>query len=169
MAPIHILQSYSPKTHFILSHLLRLGFPNGPFPFIQNSVHTLHHQHECYVSHPSYPINMIILTISGEKYKLWSSSIYSFLYPTVTSCFFGQIFSLGARSQTETKLQTYIKQNIKLWLCIFNLCILHKRLEDKISEFHGTKYSMNLSALNLNMNAISTCYCRNQMYDLCYT
>jgi hypothetical protein len=34
---------------------------------------------------PSHPLDLIILTISDQKYKLWSSSLCNFLHCLVTS------------------------------------------------------------------------------------
>jgi hypothetical protein len=41
--------------------------------------------HSCYTSCPSTILDLIILIILSEHYKLWSSSLCSFLQPPVTS------------------------------------------------------------------------------------
>jgi hypothetical protein len=75
-----------------LSSHLRLGLPSGLFPSgfsHENPVHPspLHH--------PSYmPAHLILLdfitrTIVDEKYRSWSSSLWSFLYTPVTSSLLG--------------------------------------------------------------------------------
>jgi hypothetical protein len=67
---------------------------------------------------------MIILTILGEEYKLWSSLLCSFLQPPVTSSLFGPNILSASFSQTpsvyfpplmsETKFYTHTKSETKL-------------------------------------------------------
>jgi hypothetical protein len=72
------------STHLCLC-LLNGFFPSG-FPTNPIWIPLLH---LCYMSCPSYSSDLIILLILGEENKLWSSSLCSFLQPTVTSSLFG--------------------------------------------------------------------------------
>jgi hypothetical protein len=51
---------------------------------------------------PCHPPWLITLSTFGEKYKLWSSSFWSFLQPHITSSPSVQIFSLAPCSQTPS-------------------------------------------------------------------
>jgi hypothetical protein len=76
-----------------LSTQLCLGLPRGLFPsgFCTDALCAFLVSHICatYSAHLIF-IDLIILIILGEGYKLWSSSICSFLLPLVTSSLFGQ-------------------------------------------------------------------------------
>jgi hypothetical protein len=69
----------------IFSTHLRFGLPSGLFPsgFPTNILYASSSPHSCYMLYPSHPPRL------GEEYKLWSSSLYSFLQPPVTSFLFG--------------------------------------------------------------------------------
>jgi hypothetical protein len=86
--------------------------------------------------------DLIILIILEEEYKLWSSSLYNFLYPPVTSSLFGPnillntLFSntlspcpfLNVRYQASHPYRTTVKIII-LYILIF--MFLDSRRKDK--------------------------------------
>jgi hypothetical protein len=66
----------------------------------------------CYMIHPSHPPWLDNLIISGEAYKLWSSSVHSLLQPPVTSSLLGANTTIKA--QAVTSLWQYLPASVML-------------------------------------------------------
>jgi hypothetical protein len=91
--------------------------------------------------------------ISGDEYKLWSSSlcnsIFLLLHPSLVQIFFSESCSQTPLVYAlpliwETKFHTHTKQLSELWFFIFNLYILMQQAGRQKTEPNGSKHSQNL-------------------------
>jgi hypothetical protein len=108
--PHHLILSlqdssqYYPSTSVLV---LRVGsFPMvfPPITYTRSSSH-----HSCYMPHPSHPLQLEYLLILVEEYKSRSSSLNSFLYPSVTSfLFYPNILTIALFSHTVSACSSLI-------------------------------------------------------------
>jgi hypothetical protein len=90
MNPIPITQFYSSNIHFNIILHLRLGLPSGLLTFPPKSyMHSSSPPKRATCAVHLISLNLIILIIFDEKYKLRSSSLRNFLYLPFTSTVFG--------------------------------------------------------------------------------
>jgi len=103
MNTVHTLPPYIPKVHYYIV------FPSTPrswewcLPFkFSNQIFSVFHIYSMRATRPAYLIFLYFFTliIYGEAYKLWSSSLCSFLQPATP-------FSLLGRNVLSTTLLSY--------------------------------------------------------------
>jgi hypothetical protein len=71
---------------------LHFGPPN------QNPINTSPLPHAYHMSHPSHPLNLVTLTILGEEYRLWSTSLCNFLHDPSSSLLSPNINTLFSKT-----------------------------------------------------------------------
>jgi hypothetical protein len=76
--------------------------------------------HACYMFCPSYPLDLIILIIVGEKHKFWGSSLCSFLQPP---CLFIPLWSKCSPQRPVLKhpqsMRLFCPRLLNWFLCFY--------------------------------------------------
>jgi hypothetical protein len=76
-----------------------LSLMNSPSGFLTNILYA--YIHPLGPIHATCHTHLILLDLFGEQYKLWSSSLCSFLQPPVTSSLFGPNILLITKPQAK--------------------------------------------------------------------
>jgi hypothetical protein len=150
----------------VLSSHQLLGLWSDPFPF-HIPTKTLH-TFLASPMHPTWPdplmfLDLIILIIFGEKYKLWSSILCSFLQPPVTSSHFSPNILLSTLFSNTLSLCSSLNVSanypykitgkiIVLYSLIFTFLDIRQKTKD--SELNSSKHCPNVIFL---MNEILIC------------
>jgi hypothetical protein len=121
----------------------------------QNSILPSLRPHECCMPNRLNLLDLIILIKLGDMYKLWSSSLCSFLQPSITSSLFGPNILLNTLFSNTLSLCSSLNVRllvshpyrttgkIILWYILI-FAFLYSRREDKASGLNGSKYYPNL-------------------------
>jgi hypothetical protein len=112
---------YYPPTYFGVFLVISFDFPTNILYAILS--------HSCYMPCPFYPSLLIIRIILGEEYKLWSSSLCSFLQPPLTSSLSRTVQTVFSINTQQAQVLCETSNLVRLWKSPLLFILLNTLLE----------------------------------------